>query len=286
MQEKMRRRKYQVKRTIAVTALFITGLSVLLYPFISNSIYQYKADKKVAEYMKTAQSKNSSENAADLRKAYKYNKSLIGETPPDTFSEREGIHNDETYDGILNQMNDGIMACIEIPSIKVKLPIYHYTSKETLEKGAGHLFGSSLPVGGEGTHAVITAHRGLPSAKMFTDLDLMKKGDLVYIYTCGKHLVYEVDQIKTVKPEDCSDLGIEEGKDQITLVTCTPYGKNTDRLLVRGHRTTDKKTKSSPVHRRIPVKHIAMLLIGSATAIILVILMRRSRKKKNNRKKR
>ena len=275
----------KIKRRIAVTALFLAGLSVLLYPFVSNRIYQYKADRIVEEYIAASEKTDSSTNAGELKKAYKYNESLVGQVPPDTFSEREGIHYDETYDSLLNQSGEGVMACVEIPSITVKLPIYHYSSEETLERGAGHLFGSSLPVGGKGTHTVITAHRGLPSAKMFTDLDLVKKRDLIYIYVAGKTLAYSVDQIKTVKPEDCSDLGIEEDKDQITLVTCTPYGRNTDRLLVRGQRTSVPDNTKALIHHRFPVIHLIIGFAGAGAAFLLlfVINMLKKRRKYKHR---
>lgn len=265
--------KKSTKRNIAVTALLIAGLSVLFYPFVSNRINQYKADKIINNYISETKNRNSSENKKELEYARRYNESLVGQTPPDTFSEREGIHHDKVYDNLLNNSSDGVMACLDIPSIEVRIPVFHYSTKEVLEKGAGHLFGSSLPIGGNNTHSVITAHRGLPSAKMFTDLDLMKKNDLIYIYVSGKNLAYAVDKIKTVKPEDCSDLGIEEGKDQITLVTCTPYGKNTERLLVRGHRTK-YPGKGTHVHNRISLNHILFGLAGALVALISFVLYR------------
>ncbi|WP_027870046.1 class C sortase [Eubacterium sp. AB3007] len=261
------------KRNLAVAALLIAGLSVLFYPFISNRFYQYKADKAIEKYMKETKNAKATDSEEEIAKAQLYNKGLVGQVPPETFSAREGILHDSEYDGLLNRMQDGMMGCIEVPSIRIKLPIYHYTDKTVLEKGAGHLFGSSLPVGGDSTHAVITAHRGLPSAKMFTDLDLVKKGDLIYLYVEGKNLAYAVDQIKTVDPEDCSDLGIEEGKDQVTLVTCTPYGKNTERLLVRGQRTK-YPGQSTPGHHRFPLQHILFGLAGILSAILLIILIR------------
>lgn len=266
-----------VNRNIIIAALLIAGLSILFYPVISNKVNQYKADKSIEQYKKNVKLAGRNSNAEELKKAYNYNKSLVGQVPPGTFSERQDIRNDKGYEQLLNNGEKGMMGWIEIPSIDVKLPIYHYTTKEILEKGAGHLFGSSLPVGGRSTHSVITAHRGLPGAIMFTNLDLMKKKDLIHVYVEEKKMAYAVDQVKTVKPEDCSDLGIEKNKDLITLVTCTPYGKNTERLLVRGQRTEFPGKKTSR-HYRLPLMHIVYAILGVLLAMFVIQLLRRIRR--------
>lgn len=152
---------------------------------------------------------------------------------------------DEIYEELLNPQGDGVMCYLEIADINVFLPVYHGTGTEELERGAGHLYGSSLPVGGEGTHAVLAAHRGLASKALFTDLDQMEEGMVFHIYVLGEKLSYRVDRISTVTPEDTELLEIEEGKDYVTLVTCTPYGINSHRLLVRGSRISPGETEEA-----------------------------------------
>jgi len=240
----------------------------------------------VVNYHESVDKKSSSKKKLELAKAREYNLKLIGEKVPESFAKRTGIKHDTEYEGLLNPSGNGMIGVISIPSIDVKLPIYHYTTKEILEKGAGHLFGSSLPVGGENTHSVITAHRGLPSAKMFTDLDELKIGDKFFIEVLDRKIAYKVDKIKTVKPEDTKDMKITEGEDFVTLVTCTPYGQNTHRLLVRGHRIPYKsgdETKET-VHHRIPWAHVFCILLGIFIAIdlyVMAVLLRRKRKGKS-----
>lgn len=205
----------------------------------------------------------------ELAKAHTYNRRLINESVPESFAKRVGIKHDKEYEGLLNVAGNGMMGFIEIPSIDVDLPVFHYTTKEILESGAGHLFGSSLPVGGKSSHAVITAHRGLPGAKMFTDLDQLRKGDKFFINAVGIKMAYSIDRIKTVKPDETKGMGILKGKDFVTLVTCTPYGQNTHRLLVRGHRVPyhNGDENQQPHHNKISVPHIFAILTGTALAL-------------------
>ena len=183
----------------------------------------------------------------------------------------------------MNFNGDGMMGSVEIPVIDENIPLYHYTTDKTLSKGAGHLFGSSLPVGGPGTHCVISAHRGLPSAKLFTDLNLLKEGDVFYLHILDRTLAYEVDQILTVLPAQTDSLGITPGKDYVTLVTCTPYAVNTHRLLVRGHRITVEeagqieKTESriSGFHNPNPVILTLCVIGGIVLAVIFVTIVDR-----------
>jgi len=274
-------------KLIGLILLFIIGLSILLYPSISNAWNQHRADQLIEQYSRSADTSDQDSMKAELNKAEAYNKTLIGTSVPDAFSTHKG-KTDTLYESLLNMENDGMMGYVEIPVINVKLPIYHYTNDEVLEKGAGHLLGSSLPVGGESTHTVISAHRGLPSAKMFTDLDKVSKGDVFYFHVLNETLAYEVDQIKTVEPTDVDDLGIVEGQDLATLVTCTPYAVNTQRLLVRGHRIDyEEAVKKAAAEKTViagdpPVwSYAACAAAGLAIAAAVFYIVQRGRKRRD-----
>lgn len=224
---------------IMIVILFIAGLSLLLYPFVANQWNNYRQKRLMSNYDQVVAEKEAAgliDYDAEKEAAVAYNNGLLPSILPDAFADEEIKGEDEAYQVCLNIAGDGIMGTVEIPKIKIKLPIFHGTSEEVLEKAAGHLTGSSLPVGGENTHAVITAHRGLPSAALFTDLDKMKEGDHFLLHILKETLCYEVDQISIVEPEDTKALAVEDGMDLVTLVTCTPYGVNSHRMLVRGHR--------------------------------------------------
>ena len=183
------------------------------------------------------ESEGSIDYEAEWARANAYNEALLPSILPDSFAVAEASDEpDEEYMACLNIAGDEMMGTVEIPKIDIELPIYHTTDEEVLEKAAGHLEGSSLPVGGESTHAVISAHRGLPSASLFTDLDQLEEGDHFLLHILDETLAYEVDKISVVEPEETQDLAVEEGEDLVTLLTCTPYGVNSHRLLVRGHR--------------------------------------------------
>ena len=226
--------------TIAMILLFLAGLSLLLYPFVANQWNNYRQQRLISSYEDTVARKEEAgeiDYEAEWAKAQAYNEALLPSILPDSFAVAEASDEpDEEYMSCLNITGDGMMGMVEIPKIDVNLPIYHTTSEEVLEKAAGHLEGSSLPVGGESTHAVISAHRGLPSASLFTDLDQLEEGDHFLIHVLDDTLCYEVDQILVVEPKETESLAVEEGEDLVTLLTCTPYGVNSDRLLVRGHR--------------------------------------------------
>ena len=194
---------------------------------------------------------------------------------------------DEIYMSCLNLTGDGMMGIVKIPKIDVKIPIYHTTSEEVLEKAAGHLEGSSLPIGGEDTHAVISAHRGLPSASLFTDLDMLEVGDHFLIYVLDEILCYEVDRILVVEPTETECLGVEEGKDLVTLMTCTPYGVNSHRLMVRGHRVeyepeivaTEEQQGGEEISYH--TNYLFWVVIGiSATAVVVLIMYLWDRKRR------
>ena len=224
---------------ILITILFLTGFSLLLYPFISNEWNNYRQKKLISAYDQTIAQKEAAgeiDYAAEWAAATQYNEALLPSILPDSFAVAEATEGDETYMSCLNITGNGMMGTVEIPKIKITLPIFHTTNEDVLETAAGHLEGSSLPVGGESTHAVISAHRGLPSAALFTDLDKLEKTDHFLLHILDDTLCYEVDQILVVEPKETESLAVEEGMDLVTLLTCTPYGVNSHRLLVRGHR--------------------------------------------------
>ena len=202
------------------------------------------------------------------------------------FAIADASEEDQTYMNTLNIAGDEMMGIVEIPKIDIKLPIYHTTKEDVLKQAAGHLEGSSLPIGGKSTHSVISAHRGLPSASLFTDLDQLKKGDHFLIHVLNKTLCYEVDKISVVKPEETSALAVEEGEDLVTLLTCTPYGVNTERLLVRGHRVpyeeqkvADEKTPLSGIS--LHTNYLLWVIVGLAvTAFFILVLYLKEKKLK------
>lgn len=220
--------------------IFLAGLSLLLYPFISNEWNDYRQSKLISSYEETV-AEQTTAGLIDYRdertEAMAYNEAMEPYILPDSFAMAASLEApDEKYMSCLNLTGDGMMGYVEIPKIDVKIPIFHTTSEDVLQKAAGHLEGSSLPVGGEGTHAVISAHRGLPSAALFTDLDQLGEGDYFFLSVLDDRLCYMVDQISVVEPSDTSALGAERSMDLVTLMTCTPYGVNSHRLLVRGSR--------------------------------------------------
>ena len=231
----MKTRKRIPISSIVLGLIFLAGLSLLLYPLVSNEWNEWRASTLIGDYTEQVQELSQKDTKRWLNLARTYNKTLVGRGIPDAFAIHSAEENSE-YAGELAFRADGMMGAISIPRIHVNLPIYHGTGKEVLAKGAGHLQGSALPVGGSGTHCVISAHRGLPSAAMFTDLDQLSVGDHFYLTVLGKKIAYKVDKILEVEPDQTKSLAIKPGRDLCTLVTCTPYGVNTRRLLVRGHR--------------------------------------------------
>ena len=246
----------------------------MMYPFIITFLNTRKANSVISKYQKIVSS--SSENDSLLKEARKYNESLTSMKIVDTFS--SGIQNtSEEYMSLLNVNRDGVMGYIKIPKIKINIPVYHGTSTEVLNLGAGHVESSSLPIGGATTHSIISAHRGLPSSNLFSDLDQLQIGDMFYIYVLDKKLAYKVDQIKVIEPYEIGDLTIIEGKDLVTLVTCTPYAINTHRLLVRGTRVKyDESVLSTIQHTTKLSVSNTYLLIGVIFSflILLVVVLR------------
>ncbi len=271
--------------SIVILIMFIVGLSVLLYPAISEYINSKHASRVISEYNEKLSDSSESELNELFAEAENYNKRLRDN--PSAFFEPSLIGG---YEDVLDITGTGIMGYIDIDKINVELPIYHGIRKEVLQIGAGHLTGTSLPVGGESTHCVLSGHRGLPSARLFTDLDELEIGDTFTINVLDRRFTYEVDQIKTVLPEEYDDLRIVDGKDYCTLLTCTPYGINTHRLLVRGVRIENDENKRLGVFVRNEAFRIDPLIVAPIAAVPLLVITftlifisdKRNRKKQSN----
>ena len=240
--------KRGIVKGLMVFLLFGMAIALTMYPFISNWLFENKTDSVADAVEQAAQELDNSEQQAALQAAREYNQVLADGhvTLTDPFEEDKSQQDLAEYESLLNLTNDGVMGTVEIPAIDVSLPIYHGTSESVLEKGVGHLHGTSLPVGGESTHTVLTGHTGLSKAKLFTDLTEVEEGDIFFLHVMGENLAYQVDQIKVVLPSELDDLKIVPGEDYCTLVTCTPYGVNSHRLLVRGVRTDYQEAVENP----------------------------------------
>ena len=260
------------KSTAILILVFFVGLSLLLYPTISDDWNSFHSSKAIATYAAEVAKLDPISYDQIWEEARTYNKMLAEKRNKYILSEEEYA----AYEKLLDITGTGIMAEIEIPSVRVDLPVYHGMDESVLQVAAGHLEWTSLPVGGESTHCVISAHRGLPSAKLFTNLDELAEGDVFLLRTLDELLTYEVDQILIVEPEDISALHIESGKDLCTLVTCTPYGINSHRLLVRGHRveTVDTLSWAKVTSDALQVEPIivAPLLALVIIAVLLVVV--------------
>lgn len=223
---------------------FLIGAGILSYPVVSNWWNQIQQDKIAKGYSGTVSTASEEEIQAMWEQAEAYNRNLLlDEIIIDPFDQVAVKKVKGDYENTLNPQNNGVMGTIEIPKIHVSLPIFHGTEEEVLQQAVGHLEQTSLPIGGEGTHAVLSGHRGLPSAELFTDLDQVEEGDVFYLHILDRTLAYQVDQIAVVEPDELELLAIESGKDYVTLVTCTPYSINTHRLLVRGTRIPYEEAK-------------------------------------------
>ena len=279
---------------LVIGIIFLAGLSLLLYPFVANQWNNYRQKQLISGYEQVVSDKEAAEGIdydAERKKAEDYNEALLPCVLPDSFALAESSGVDPVYMNTLNIAGDEMMGSVEIPKINIKIPIYHTTEEDVLNKGAGHLEGSSLPVGGANTHAVISAHRGLPSASLFTDLDQMKVGDHFLLHVLDETLCYEVDKISVVKPEDTSALAVEDGQDLVTLLTCTPYGVNTERLLVRGHRVPYveeevKEEKTVLSGSSLHTNYLLWVFVGlSVTALFVFVLSLKETKLKRRANK-
>lgn len=230
------------KKGLLTISLFTSAIILMGYPYIANYIFEHRTDSIVETTEKLERNMEDRKREEYADEINKYNQELYSGRIQlqDPFKEMFEEKETGKYNELLNINKNGIMGTIVIPAINIKLPIYHGTSEKILEKGIGHLEGSSLPLGGENTHAVLTGHTGLSNAKLFTDLSEMKEGEFFFLNILGEQLVYQVNQIRIVLPTDLEELYIKKGKDYCTLVTCTPYGVNTHRLLVRGERVENE----------------------------------------------
>lgn len=275
----------QVRR-LALFGFIVCALA-LLYPYVSDRWNRYVESRLIDNYTAAVEEKSEDEETEKMYEAAEaYNQSFHAVT--DLVITEAEYEKEKAYENLLNVTGDGVMGYLEIPCIDVNEAIYHYTDDDILTKGLGHIHGSSLPVGGSGTHAVITGHRGLPSQKMLSDMDKVKKGDRFYIHVLDHVLAYEVDEIETVSPTDVEGLKIEPDKDLVTIVTCTPYGVNTDRLLVTGHRIPFDETQveageNVEEHHRYMDPGLAVFygFMGFIMIVTLITLWNRREKKQN-----
>jgi len=263
-------------KALPFAALFI-GIFLLLYPTVSEHINAMHQSKAIQAYNELSDLMSDEQRDSIFKVAEDYNRRLrYAENP---ILEPELI---DGYDNALNISGTGIMGYLTIEKIKVELPIYHSVGDDVLQVAAGHLPGTSLPIGGEGTHSVISGHRGLPSARLFTDLDKMEEGDIFRITVMSDVLTYQVDQVKVVQPYEIDDLKIESGKDYCTLFTCTPYGINSHRLLVRGVRVETKEEYKVYVSNDVFIISpyiVAPIIAAPILLVLLIILMVKGRKK-------
>lgn len=266
----------KVLPTVLIILVFLAGIAVFLYPTVSNYLYKKNSSKAITSHAENL-SKLSPEVIAEEKEAVRrYNKSLFENAVvlTDPFDPDAYPITDGEYSELL--AFDDVMAYIEIPAIDVYLPIYHGTEEETLLIGVGHLENTSLPAGGESTHAVLSAHCGLPSARLFTDLNLLREGNIFRIHVLDEALTYQIYDIETVDPDDSSSLFIKEGEDIATLITCTPYGKNTHRLLVHGKRIEEKDEaliEEPKIERKMTWEDYTKLAAFAITAVFVLLLL-------------
>ncbi len=266
--------------TVITVLVFIAGLCVLLYPTFADLWNQARQNSLIDSYEETVSQADASDTSAMWEEAKAYNASL-DPSFRDAFTGQQ-LDAGDAYWGLLDPLGTGVMGYVQIPKIGVKLPIYHGTSESVLAQGLGHLSGTSLPTGGLGTHCVLSGHRGLPSALLLTDLDQLVVGDRFTLTVLDQKMAYEVDQVLVVDPSDVSSLTVDADQDYVTLVTCTPYGVNTQRLLVRGHRVEWVDEPQVTVAQQIQVSFgwrwkLLLALLGIAVVGIVVGVRRRGR---------
>ena len=276
--------------------MFLIGFGILVYPTVADQWNTYRQSRLISSYENRIQEMEPEDFTAEWEKARAFNDTLTQNSIyGDVFGEEGQELEDTDYWQILNVGGDGVMGYLSIPKINIKLSIYHGTSDEVLQTGVGHLNGTKLPIGGESTHSVLAAHRGLPSARLFTDIDQMEKGDMFYIHVLDETLAYQVDQIFDMVDKDDhetleEDLRIQEGKDQVTLFTCTTYGVNSQRLLVRGTRVPyngEEEIESTPADTMLEAVqnyYMLYLILGLSITLLIILLMRFLMKPKRKNK--
>ena len=271
-----------MKRRILVSILsavcFLTAVIIMLYPAISNYVNQKYASEIQTAYVEQLRQTDGSELRLIKDLANAYNRSIVpGAMESDSYTKAAILAASEDYENQLNPTGDGTMGYIEIPKINVNLPILHGTNADTLERGVGHLLGSSLPVGGSSTHTILTGHSGMASQKMFTDLAQLDFGDVFYLHILNETLAYQVDEINTILPHDTTYLQISQGEDYCTLVTCTPVGINTHRLLVRGYRIPYEEAKEAQAEIEVTIEETGsdwedQYRLGLLLGLILIVI--------------
>lgn len=252
-----------------LSLMLLAGLSLLLYPSFSDYWNSFHSSKAISNYTQIVSDMDEEEYERILAEVDAYNKSLLNRDNPYLLTEEMK----EQYDALLNLDGTGAMGFVEIPCIDVEIPIFHTVEERVLQKAIGHITWSSLPIGGESTHSVLSGHRGLPSARLFTDMDKIIVGDNFYLHILNEELEYQVDQILIVEPKETEDLLIVPGEDYCTLVTCTPYGVNTHRMLVRGHRVaSEEKSKVHVTSEAIQIEPIIVAPVVSIPMLLLLLI--------------
>jgi len=283
------KKKGKNKSNILLVLVFLAGLSLMLYPTVSNYLNSRLQAGVVSGYQQLVQTTNTEEQMHMISQAKQFNELLAQRENPYVLPEEMLPQ----YETLLDFSGSGMMGYLEIPCINCELPIYHGVGEDVLQQAIGHLEWTSLPVGGQSTHCVISGHRGLPTADLLTHIDRMRVGDHFYLNVLGETLEYQVDQIKVVLPEDTDDLIIEEGQDYVTLLTCTPYGINSHRLLVRGTRILDGKPASGKLILSTEIEEVSLVYIIPVALTFFVVIMLlgigiaslgRGKKKKENRR--
>ncbi len=276
--------------TVLFALLFLAGLGILAYPTVSNQWNNYRQNQLISNYEGKISEMKPEDFTAEWEKARAFNATLEkNNLYGDVFGEAHQDLENTEYWKILNVAGDGVMGYLSIPKINIRLAIYHGTGEDLLQTGVGHLSGTKLPIGGESTHSVLAAHRGLPSARLFTDVDQLDRGDQFYIHVLDEILAYQVDQILPMVDKDDAEtlegaLQIENGEDQVTLFTCTPYGVNSHRLLVRGHRVPyqgeEEESTADTMLRALKDYYMLYLIIGLCVTLLIILTMKALFKRK------
>ena len=268
---------------IVFLLIFFFGFGLSLYPFVGSWFMAHDQSNIVGTYTSETKQLSAEEQKQILSGAENYN-TMLYQTGGAIVGDVQT--SDEHYENLLDVSGNGIMATLEIPKIDVDLPVYHGTEDSVLSIGVGHIEGTSLPVGGASTHAVLSGHRGLPSSKLFTRLDELVKGDLFYVHVLDQTLAYQVEKIEVVEPDEVDALQIEADKDLVSLVTCTPYGLNTHRLIVTGHRVPYKEKQKESIQQGIPsIRELVFMILPFIFLIILIGLIIAQKRKDRNHEK-
>ena len=279
----MKKKKSGILTTVIVVLIFLAGLSLLLYPTVSNYWNSLHQSQAITSYDDAVNKLREEENRRLWEEAEEYNRALLSRSDRFRLTDEQRL----AYAGMLSAGGSDVMGYLEIPILGVTLPVRHGTENDVLQKAVGHLEWSSLPVGGESTHCVLSGHRGLPSSELLTNIDHMEKGDVFYLHVLGQKLEYQVDQIAVVEPDDFSLLGVTEGEDYVTLLTCTPYGISSHRLLVRGSRVSGEGSEG-PVNlpnevRTVDLMYLVPAVLLALVVVIFVFLLVSGRKKKKRK---